>query len=80
MFPLGLLASLALAGFAGYQYSKAKHQNKNNTVSTNTNTNTDATKSASEKQNVYNYYTNNSENGNTLFNGQTQKKRTLFGN
>lgn len=78
MFPLGLLASLALAGFAGYQYSKAKYQNKNNTVITNTNT--DATKSASEKQNIYNYYTNDSENGNTLFNGQTQKKRTLFGN
>lgn len=74
MFPL-----LLLAGFAGYQFAKSKNKNNNTaTATTATNTTTD-TNSASKVQNVYNYYTNDSTNGNTLFNGQT-KKRTLFGN
>lgn len=75
MFPL--LALATLAGFAGYQYSKAKYQNKQTVVNTpaKTDTNSDTTKA----QNVYNYYTNESENGNTLFNSQQKTKRTLFG-
>ena len=77
MFPLGMLA---LAGFAGYQYAKSKNKDKQ-TVTTNVNTGvTDPTKSAAEKQNIYNYYTNDSTNGATLFNDQTEKKRTMFGN
>lgn len=77
MFPLALMA---LAGFAGYQYAKAKNNNNNNNQpASNSIAKTDDV-TQNKAQNVYNYYTNDSTNGNTLFNGQTQKKRTLFGN
>ncbi len=75
---LPMLALAGLAGFAGYQYSKAKQ--KSNTQTTTAKTTTNEEKTPSEKQNIYNYYTNDSIDGNTLFNGQTSKKRTLFGN
>nr|DAP85910.1 MAG TPA: hypothetical protein [Caudoviricetes sp.] len=78
MFPLGLLG-LALSAFAGYKYAQSK-KNKNTTATTANTTATTDSNSQSKAQNVYNYYTNDSTNGNTLFNGQTQKKRTLFGN
>ena len=74
-----LLASLlALAGMAGYQYSKAKHKNKNNNTTNTTTTNTE-NEDANKAQNVYNYYTNDSTNGNTLFNSQQKTKRAIFG-
>lgn len=78
MFPL--LALAALAGFAGYQYSKAKHSGSNNVVSTPAKTTTTDTDSSTAKNvNAYNYYTNESETGNTLFGSQKKTKRTLFG-
>ena len=78
---LPMLALASLAGFAGYQYSKAKQKNNTQTATnTNTTTTTNTEKTPLEKQNIYNYYTNDSINGNTLFNGQTEKKRNLFGN
>lgn len=79
MFPL--LALAALAGFAGYQYSKAKHSGSNNVVTTPAKTTTsDNTDSSTAKNvNTYNYYTNESETGNTLFGSQKKTKRTLFG-
>lgn len=74
-----LLASLlALAGMAGYQYSKAKHKNKNNNTTNTTTTNTEK-EDANKAQNVYNYYTNDSTTGNTLFNSQQKTKRAIFG-
>ena len=74
-----LLASLlALAGLAGYQYSKAKHKNKNNNTTNTTTTNT-KNEDANKAQNVYNYYTNDSTTGNTLFNSQQKTKRAIFG-
>lgn len=79
MFPLGLLGLAALAGFAGYQYSKAKNNNNNQQLA-QTNSNTDTDKTVADKANIYNYYTNESENGNTLFGSQKKTKRTLFGN
>lgn len=79
MFPLALLA---LAATAGYQYSKYKQKQKDkNSVGSAVTANPAEDKTASEKaQNVYNYYTNDSTNGTTLFNEQQEKKRTLFGN
>ncbi len=78
MFPLGLLG-LALSAFAGYKYAQSKNKNNNTTTTTSATSTTDSN-TQSKAQNVYNYYTNDSTNGSTLFNGQTQKKRTLFGN
>lgn len=74
-----LLASLlALAGMAGYQYSKAKHKNKN--IAAPTTTKTDA-EGLSKAQTVYNYnYLDDSNTGNTLFDSQKKTKRTIFGN
>lgn len=85
MFSLGMLAALsALTAFAGYQYSKAKHQNNNSATNTTTTTNNSANSgsdsSTAKNVNTYNYYTNESENGNTLFGSQKKTKRTLFGN
>ena len=78
MFPLGVLATLALAGFAGYQWGRANNKSSNN--STTTTSTTSSSDSDSDKaKNVYNYYTNESENGNTLFGSQKKTKRTLFG-
>lgn len=74
-----LLASLlALAGLAGYQYSKHKHKDKNNNT-TNTTSTTEDKDAVNKAQNVYNYYTNDSTNGNTLFNSQQKTKRAIFG-
>lgn len=74
-----LLASLlALAGLAGYQYSKNKHKDKNNNT-TNTASKTEDKDAVNKAQNVYNYYTNDSTNGNTLFNSQQKTKRAIFG-
>ena len=77
MFSLGALAAIAaLAGFAGYQYSKAKN-------STTTTIKTPATEegkdSVAKNVNTYNYYTNDSENGTTLFGQEKKTKRNLFG-
>ncbi len=84
MFSLGMLAALsALTAFAGYQYSKAKHQNNNsvaNTTTTSTTSSSGSDSSTAKNVNTYNYYTNESENGNTLFGSQKKTKRTLFGN
>lgn len=79
MFPLGLLG-LALCTFAGYKYAQSKNKKNTTTATTADTTATTDSNSQSKAQNVYNYYTNDSTNGNTLFNAQTQKKRTLFGN
>jgi hypothetical protein len=79
MFSLGALAAIAaLAGFAGYQYSKAK--NNNTTTVTTPSAQADTNKDSTAKSvNTYNYYTNDSENGTTLFGQQKKTKRTLFG-
>lgn len=77
MFPLALMA---LAGFAGYQYAKSKNKNSNNNQTVTDTVDKDESAEQNKVQNYYNYYTNDSTDGNTLFNGQTQKKRTLFGN
>lgn len=78
MFPLGLLAAIgALSGFAGYQYSKAKHKNKQANVA-QSNATSQEDKTVSQKQNIYNYYTNPTDEGVTLFNGQSKKKRNIF--
>ena len=79
MFPLGLLTGLI--GLGAYMFGK-KQGEKSNSNNNNATVKTDATDAtaSSKAQNVYNYYTNDSANGTTLFNGQTQKKRTLFGN
>ena len=78
MFPLLALTALATA-FGAYQYGKNKAQ-KNNVVSTSNNsTATDSENSTAKNVNTYNYYTNESENGNTLFGSQKKTKRTLFG-
>lgn len=81
MFPFAALAALsALAGFAGYQYSKAKHNNSKLKYKYDKhNENYKNTDSVAKNVNTYNYYTNESENGNTLFNSQKKTKRTLFG-
>jgi len=77
MFPLLALTALA-AGFAGYQYSKSKNQNQNQYIASK-DTSSDDKNSAAKNVNTYNYYTNESENGNTLFGSQKKTKRTLFG-
>ncbi len=74
---LATLAGLALAGIAGYQYRKNKDKDKNNT--TNTTSTTEDKDAVNKAQNVYNYYTNDSTNGNTLFNSQQKTKRAIFG-
>ena len=83
MFPLGLLA---LSALAGYQYSKSKQnkedaermlaeaQMQKNQTSTSSTDKTTA-------QNIYNYnYLDDSNTGNTLFDSQQKTKRTIFGN
>lgn len=82
MFSMGMLAALsALAGFAGYQYSKGKHKNNNASAPATTNTGSGANNGMTKAQTVYNYnYLNDSNTGNTLFNSQQKTKRTLFGN
>lgn len=76
MFPL--LALAALAGFAGYQYSKAKHNNTTTTIQ-NTAKTDEAKDSTAKNVNTYNYYTSDSENGTTLFGQNKSQKRNLFG-
>ena len=76
MFPL--LALAALAGFAGYQYSKARNSGSNTTTTVKADTPATEEKKDTAK-NIYNYYTSESENGNTLFGSQKKTKRTLFG-
>lgn len=78
MFPLLALTALATA-FGAYNYGKNKQMKKQlnaqNTANA-TKTETDTAKNV----NTYNYYTNESENGNTLFGSEKKTKRTLFGN
>lgn len=80
MFPLLALTALASA-FAGYQYKKNKDKKSNSSASNSTTTNSTNTDETSTAKNIntYNYYTNESENGNTLFGSQKKTKRTLFG-
>jgi hypothetical protein len=77
MFPL--LALAALTAFGAYNYGKNKQMKKQlnaqNTANA-TKTETDTAKNV----NTYNYYTNDSETGNTLFGSEKKTKRTLFGN
>lgn len=75
MFPLLALTALATA-FGAYQYGKNKGLKK---TTTNSNTSTTSDTSVAKNVNTYNYYTNESENGNTLFGSQKKTKRTLFG-
>ena len=78
MFPL--LALAALAGFAGYQYSKARNSGSTTTtIEKPKETTADKESSNARAANIYNYYTNDSETGNTLFGSQKKTKRTLFG-
>ncbi len=80
MFPLLALAALAGTAFGAYQYGKNKQSSKNQSVNSSLNTtNTSDSNSTAKNVNTYNYYTNESENGNTLFNSQKKTKRTLFG-
>lgn len=79
MFPM--LALAALSAFAGYQYSKnksLKKQNEQLSQQSSAKTSTDDSSTA-KNVNTYNYYTNESESGNTLFGSQKKTKRTLFG-
>lgn len=78
MFPLGMLATLALGSIAGYQYSKHKNKNSKNNSSSSTDTDT-SDNSTAKNINTYNYYSNESEDGNTLFGSKKKTKRTLFG-
>lgn len=82
MFPLGLLATLALGGIAGYQYSKKKHKSQNTvSAASGSDVSLDDNNSRSTAQNVYNYnYLNESNTGNTLFGSKQKTRRTLFGN
>lgn len=75
MFPLLALTALA-SGMAGYKYSKEKHKQPVDTDSQNNNSN--ESDSVAKNVNTYNYYTDESENGDTLFNSQKKTKRTLF--
>lgn len=77
MIPFLPLVLTALAGFAGYQYGKAKSQN--NTTVVKKEAESESEKTNAQKANIYNYYTNDSENGNTLFGSDKKTKRTLFG-
>lgn len=80
MFPL--LALAALTAFGAYQFGKNKGMSNSvvNTNPTKTETkNTESESSTAKNVNTYNYYTNESENGNTLFGSQKKTKRTLFG-
>lgn len=80
MFPLGLLATLALTGAAAYQYGKAK-QSKKDAQAANANANKNNQTDSNKAQTVYNYnYLNDSNTGNTLFDSQQKTKRTVFGN
>lgn len=71
MFPL-----LLLSAFAGYSFGK--NQSKDKIVPVYSDNSEDTSKA--KAVNTYNYYTNESENGNTLFGSQKKTKRTLFGN
>jgi len=71
MFPLLLLSAIG-----GYTYAKNKYDD-NPTVIKTSNDNQETSKA--RVYNTYNYYTNESENGNTLFGSQKKTKRTLFG-
>lgn len=82
MFSLGMLMALGtLAGLAGYSIAKSKNSNSNQTTATQTATKATSsdTDSVAKNVNTYNYYTNESEDGNTLFGSQKKTKRTLFG-
>ena len=80
MFPLGLLATLALTGAAAYQYGKAK-QTKKDAQAAIANANKNNQTDLNKAQTVYNYnYLNDSNTGNTLFDSQQKTKRTIFGN
>jgi hypothetical protein len=79
MFPLGLLATLATA-FGAYQYGKNKATQKANASTSQKSSSTSTDDSSTSKNvNTYNYYTNSSESGNTLFGSEKKTKRTLFG-
>jgi uncharacterized protein (UPF0333 family) len=82
MFPLGLLATLALTGAAAYQYGKTKQGKKDAEAAiANANANKNNQTDLNKAQNVYNYnYLNDSNTGNTLFDSQQKTKRTIFGN
>ena len=75
MFPL--LALAALAGVAGYQYSKHKHKKSDNTNNTtaSTNTDTDVSSTAKNVKHLQLITQNESENGNTLFGSQKKTKK-----
>ncbi len=84
MFPLGLLT--ALVGWSAYLLGNSQGNKNNNNAAQNAAQNP-AIKSTGEEEknsiaknyNTYNYYTNESENGNTLFGSEKKTKRTLFG-
>lgn len=79
MFPLIALAALASA-FGAYQYGKRKGESKVVYKENQDTKQTSENNSTAKNVNTYNYYTNESENGNTLFGSQKKTKRTLFGN
>jgi hypothetical protein len=79
MFPLGLLATLGSV-IGAYKYGKKKGTKTANSSSSSTSTSTSSDDSTAKNINTYNYYTNESESGNTLFGSQKKTKRTLFGN
>lgn len=69
-------------GPAGLVYDLGKDAGSNekkNKKKDSEDTNTETEDSVAKDANVYNYYTNESENGNTLFGSQKKTKRTLFG-
>lgn len=71
---------LGLPGILYDLFDGAGSGNNNNTVVTPAKTEeNEEDKTAKEKANIYNYYTSDSENGNTLFQSQKKTKRTLFG-
>lgn len=83
MFSLGMLMALAtLGGLAGYGIAKSK-SDKNNSNNAQQQAVQNMAKqsedSVAKNVNTYNYYTNDSESGNTLFGSQKKTKRTLFG-
>lgn len=82
MFTMGTLAALAAlsaVATAGYAYHEHKKNKKKDNELVTEETTAPVKKTTAKTANIYNYYTNESENGNTLFGSQKKTKRTLFG-
>lgn len=71
MFPLLLLSAIG-----GYNYARDKYDDTPTIIKSSEK---EQETSKARVYNTYNYYTNESENGNTLFGSQKKTKRTLFG-